>query len=105
MTPQSFAPIDRLTAESTRPPIKPPITVTADISAACHRLNGVSPCSSVPRQIASRPPPIRPSHVFDGLTRGESLCLPQSLPQTYWNTSLDCTTSRKNSSNGPLLSK
>ena len=37
----------------------------------------------VPKAVAERIPPTKPSTVFDGDTSGAILCFPKSLPQTY----------------------
>src|SRR3546814_8473762 len=68
MWPQSLAPRLRLTADSASPPSAPQTTISADISADCSGVNGVIHHSAVPMPTAARPPPTRPSTVFDGLT-------------------------------------
>ena len=40
-------------------------------------------------------PPIKPSQVFFGLILGITLCLPNSLPQVYCATSLNCVRNTK----------
>ena len=65
MFPQSFAPSDRLTADSTSPPANPAST----IASACTGAKGVSHQSAPPRSVAAVPPPTNPSQVLFGLTR------------------------------------
>ncbi|MCY1458797.1 hypothetical protein D9M71_762120 [compost metagenome] len=67
------------------------LTVRA-ISAACQKLNGVIQHKVAPIRVASATPPTRPSTVFEGDSLGATLCLPNSLPQTYCSTSEICTT-------------
>ncbi|MNG78360.1 hypothetical protein D3C79_369340 [compost metagenome] len=62
------------------------------ISAACQKLNGVIQHNRAPISVANATPPTRPSRVFEGDRLGATLRLPNSLPHTYCNTSLICTT-------------
>src|SRR5207237_7117170 len=94
--PQSLAPQARLIADITRPPKNPIVVMVSAISAACHVSNGVIQESAAPSMVALVTPPTSPSQVFEGDTAGATLCRPQSLPQTYCSTSLDCATSNKN---------
>ena len=89
MVPQSLALRLRLIADITRPPRKPITTMTNDIISDCQKLNGVIQNMQPPISVADKPPPTRPSTVFDGLTSGATLCLPKSFPKTYCNTSLN----------------
>ena len=66
--------------------------------AACHGANGVIHHSAVPRAVAERTPPTKPSHVLFGLTVGAIRCRPTVLPHRYWKTSEPCTTITRNSS-------
>src|SRR4029453_542856 len=71
---------------------KPITTMTSDRSAACKGVNGVIHDSPTPIKVALRAPPAKPSTVFDGDSFGAILVRPNSFPQTYCSTSLDCTT-------------
>src|SRR5579885_1549017 len=93
--PQSLAPRPRLTAESASPPRKPASTITADIAPACHGENGVIHHKAAPIAVAHAPPPTKPATVLDGLTLGAIRRRPNSFPNTYCNTSLNCTTSSR----------
>ena len=88
ITPQSFAPRLRLTAESASPPKKPIVTMISDMRSDCCQVKGVIHHNAPPIAVVQRPPPTSPSNVFDGDTTGASLVRPKSLPKTYCSTSL-----------------
>src|SRR5690606_24821374 len=102
MVPQSFTPRSRLIADITSPPKNPIRQIIKAMSAACSMLNGGAQDSSAPTSVALAMPPIRPSQGFDGDRDGATLCLPNSLPQTYCNTSLPCTTITRKAINNRL---
>ena len=89
---QSLTPRSRLIAERTKPPKNLPMTITVLIAPAFNGENGVMRKSAAPIRMAVSPPPTSPSTVLEGLTAGDSLVRPKSLPKTYWKTSLICTT-------------
>ena len=72
------------------------------MSADCHGLNGVIHQRPAPIAVALATPPMSPSRVFDGETSGAILCLPKSFPQMYCSTSLDWTTSTRNTMSSRL---
>jgi len=102
IVPQSFAPSERLIAESTSPPRKPATTIASAIAAASTGEKGVIHHSAAPIAVADSPPPTSPSQVLAGLIAGATLRRPKSLPKTYCSTSLNCTTAiRKKRSRKP----
>ena len=68
-------------AEITKPPQKPIITINVAIPALCSGVNGVIHHMAEPINIMLNPPPIRPSNVLLGLTKGATLVLPNKLPK------------------------
>ena len=93
--PQSFTPRSRLMADITRPPANPRPHSARLTRPDCHGVNGVAHHRAAPAADAVRTPPTSPSHVLPGLTVGTTGWRPIVLPQTYWNTSLNCTTATR----------